>query len=155
MGVTTLHCGHRFHPCCISSWLARSRRCPVCRRLEGSCLDDRGGDAPHSSGRPGRPPAGARHPAAAPRSLFVCARNVVTWVWLHHECFTMAVGYGFDRAMALTGSPLVAMATSAGWLFLLNKLLPAPRADCNPLVYLLGVRSTPRFLRVWTSWIHL
>lgn len=29
--VSTLHCGHIFHPACIRVWLARSKICPLCK----------------------------------------------------------------------------------------------------------------------------
>lgn len=138
MGVTTLHCGHRFHPCCLVAWFAAKsseRRCPLCRSVEGSAV----GQRPLSPNRP--------------RSLFVSARNVFAWLMLHHEFLNMTSGYGFDRAMALTGSPLLSCALGVGWVLLLHNALPSPRADQNPVQVLLGVRNTPRLLRMWTSWI--
>jgi hypothetical protein len=141
MGVATLHCGHKFHPCCIASWLSQSseRRCPLCRAIEGSALESQGGN-------------GGRRPGRS-RSLFVTARNLLGWLILHNECFSMVVSYGFDRAMQFTGSPILSIGLSAGWLVLLSGLLPSPRIEQNPMQYLLGVRNTPRVLRMWTSWL--
>lgn len=138
MGVTTLHCGHSFHPCCLAAWFASKtseHRCPLCRSVEGSAVGSRGLSP------------------TRPRSLFVSARNVFAWLMLHHEFLSMTSGYGFDRAMLQTGSPLVSCALGVGWVLLLHNALPSPRADQNPIQVLLGVRNTPHLLRMWTSWI--
>jgi hypothetical protein len=43
--VSSLHCGHFFHPSCIRVWLSRSKLCPLCKQqaapspMESSMLD--------------------------------------------------------------------------------------------------------------------
>jgi len=142
MGVSRLHCGHEFHPLCIAAWFERSpeHRCPLCRAVEGSALEQRDD--------------GSTLPRARPRSLFVSARNVAAWLLLHHQFHNMTAGFGFDRTMALTSSPLLSCVVGMGWVILLHKAIPPPRAAQNPVQVLLGVRNTPHVLRVWTSWIR-
>ncbi|KAJ1621426.1 hypothetical protein T492DRAFT_1070431 [Pavlovales sp. CCMP2436] len=147
MGVTTLHCGHVFHPCCISQWLTQSTRCPLCRAVEGDTRSEQRD--------------GSRHRPARPRSLFVTVRNLGSWMVLHNEVLSMTLGYALERSMSLmsavgggASSPYASIALSAGWVMLLHNLVPAPRADLNPVQVLLGVRNTPHFLRMWTSWIR-
>ena len=30
--ISTLECGHQFHPECISKWMKRKNECPLCRQ---------------------------------------------------------------------------------------------------------------------------
>lgn len=141
-GIAVLHCGHRFHPCCISGWLSHGseRQCPVCRAVEGSPLELPSGSSTRGSRR------------RRQRSIFVMGRNLSLWFLVHHEFFNMIVSYGYERALFFTGSPLLSSALGAAWIALLHSSLPGPRVDQHPLQVLLGIQSTPRVLRCLTAW---
>lgn len=140
MGVARLRCGHVFHPACICAWWRRSMlRCPVCRAREGSADDEAANGSAVLSNH---------------RSLWVIGRNTTLWTLFYLEFTNMAMQWGLVRGYHLTGKLLPATVCSALWTaLLLQTAFPSFRLDVHPLNVVLGMRSTPRFIRIWTSWM--
>lgn len=69
--VATMICGHSYHLTCLLGWLAKSRRCPICRTRVDGLREDENLSRPPSRQISGLPPSrqisgGPAHPVGGP-----------------------------------------------------------------------------------------